>query len=188
MSVASFHTFITADKHLKSLGTCVRQANLLTQGRQLLLEEQGGSAVAAGSLDPRTAPSALPRVAFVVDAEGCLDRLYGGYFSDWSCGGQWAHMLDFIATLISTLHRHNVQLAFFFNGALEPERFLTWRQAQLQLKSNVAQVMRHISKRATPPPKAWWVPPCSLRTMLRLALKSLNCSVVSYPTPIMIIL
>ena len=37
------------------------------------------------------------------------DRLYGGYFSDWSCGGQWGHMVDFLATLVGTLQQSNVQ-------------------------------------------------------------------------------
>ncbi len=89
------------------------------------------------------------------------------------------HMVQYRPNLVSTLHRHNVQLAFFFNGALEPDRFLEWRRAQLALKENSAKVLKHISKRGTPPPKAWWLPPCALHSMLRLALKTLNCSVVS---------
>ena len=28
------------------------------------------------------------RVALVLDGENCLDRLYGGYFPNWVCGGQ----------------------------------------------------------------------------------------------------
>ena len=83
------------------------------------------------------------------------DRLYGGYFSDWSCGGQWGHMVDFLATLVGTLQQSNVQMAIFFNGALEPERFAEWRARQLHLRNNVRQVLKHIHKRATPPPKAW---------------------------------
>ena len=96
-----------------------------------------------------------PRTALVVDGEDCLDRLYGGYFSDWSCGGQWGHMVDFLATLVGTLQQSNVQMAIFFNGALEPERFAEWRARQLHLRNNVRQVLKHIHKRATPPPKAW---------------------------------
>merc|ERR1719270_2354364 len=37
--------------------------------------------------------------------------------------------------------------------------------------------MKHLTKRMTPPPKAFWLPPCSLRTMLRLALRSLSVPV-----------
>ena len=32
------------------------------------------------------------RLALVLDGESCLDRLYGGYYSDWGCGGQWNHL------------------------------------------------------------------------------------------------
>ena len=119
-----------------------------------------------------------PRTAFVVDGESCLDRLYGGFFSDWGCGGQWCHMVDFLATLLATLHKSNVQLAIFFNGALEAERFPEWRKAQLQIKAHTKKVLRHVDKRGTPPPKAWWVPPCGLRTLLKYALRTLNASAV----------
>ena len=57
-------------------------------------------------------------------------------------------------------------------------RFTEWKEEQRRIKENVDQVFRHIHKRATPPPKAWWVPPLGLRTMLRLMLKSLNSTVV----------
>jgi len=50
---------------------------------------------------------------------------------------------------------------------------------QSQNKSRVKQALRHISKRGTPPPKAFWVPPSTLHTMLRLGLRSLNATVLS---------
>ena len=60
-----------------------------------------------------------------------------------------------LATLVGTLQQSNVQMAIFFNGALEPERFGEWRARQLHLRNNVRQVLKHVHKRATPPPKAW---------------------------------
>lgn len=88
-------------------------------------------------------------------------------------------MLDFLATLLTTLQQSNVQLAIFMNGSLEADRFQEWRSSQMHLKDNVRKVLRHVHKRGTPPPKAWWVPPCAIQTMLRYALRTLNCSVVS---------
>ena len=41
----------------------------------------------------------------MLDAEGCLDRLYGGFYSDWSCGGQWNHMLEFLSVFFSSLQQ-----------------------------------------------------------------------------------
>ncbi len=173
MSVRSFQSFLSSDHQLLSFGTCVRDVDLLRLNREVQEEEQAQGRASG------PAAAASPRVALVVDGEDCLDRLYGGFFCDWSCGGQWAHMLEYLARLVSTLNRHNVQLAFFFNGALEPDRFPEWRARQLALKDNAAKVFKHVNKRATPPPKAWWLPPCGLHSMLRLALKTLNCSVVS---------
>ena len=50
---------------------------------------------------------------------------------------------------------------------------------QAQNKSHVKQALRHISKRGTPPPKAFWVPPSTIHTMLRLGLRSLNSTVLN---------
>ena len=50
---------------------------------------------------------------------------------------------------------------------------------QAHNKSRVKQALRHISKRGTPPPKAFWVPPSTLHTMLRLGLRSLNATVLN---------
>ncbi len=118
MSVHSFQNFICSDEQLRTFGTCVRDVDLLRLSQELREEEtmlRGASASAKMMVSN-------PRVALVVDGEDCLDRLYGGFYSDWSCGGQWAHLLEYLANLVASLHRNNVQLAFFFNGALEADR------------------------------------------------------------------
>ena len=46
-------------------------------------------------------------------------------------------------------------------------------------KAKSKNVMRHLAARGTPPPKAFWVPPCALHTMLRLALRALNVTVIN---------
>ena len=87
------------------------------------------------------------------DGECCLDRFYGGYFPDWSCGGQWQNMMGFLSALFSNCRQANVHLAIFYNGAIEPERFPTWVHSQLKRKQHVKQVLKHLTKRMTPPPK-----------------------------------
>ena len=116
---------------------------------------------------------------FFQDGEHCLDRLYGGYFPDWSCGGQWNNMMAFLTTLFTNCHQANVHLAVFLNGSLEASRFKDWVKNQMAIKSNVNQVLKHLTKRMTPPPKVFWVPPCSLRLILRLAIRSLNATVIN---------
>ena len=111
------------------------------------------------------------RLALVLDAESCLDRLYGGYYSDWVCGGQWNHMLEFISAMFQTMSQSNIHTATFIDGTLDPARVDTWVQSQLKMKQNVKHVLRHLHKRGTPPPKVWWVPPTCVRSVLRLALR-----------------
>lgn len=100
------------------------------------------------------------------------------FVTDWICGGQWNRMLQFLASLVQTLHAHNLHLAVFFNGSLEPPRMHEWVRNQLAARSNIYQVLRHLHTKGTPPPKVWWVPPSTLRTALRLALRHLKIAVV----------
>lgn len=118
------------------------------------------------------------RLCLVVDGECCLDRLYGGFYSDWVCGGQWNRMVQFLSVLIQTIQNNNIELAVFFNGSLEPQRMDDWINDQLSDRKKINQVMKHVETKGTPPPKIWWVPPVCLRTCLRMALRHLNVSVV----------
>ncbi|XP_057319789.1 constitutive coactivator of PPAR-gamma-like protein 1 homolog isoform X2 [Microplitis mediator] len=119
-----------------------------------------------------------PLLRLVLDAECCLDRLYGGYFSDWACGGQWNRMLQFLAILIQATELSGVDLVVFFNGCNEAPRRSEWIQQQLQMRNKVNNVLKHIATKGTPPPKIWWTPPVCLRTSLRMALRHLKVSVM----------
>ncbi|EEC17756.1 conserved hypothetical protein [Ixodes scapularis] len=118
------------------------------------------------------------RLCLVVDGECCLDRLYGGYFSDWVCGGQWNRMVQFLSVLIQTIQNNNIELAVFFNGSLEQQRLDDWHRQQQAERRKVGQVLKHVATKATPPPKVWWVAPVGLRTCLRMALRHLNVTVM----------
>ncbi|XP_045765147.1 constitutive coactivator of PPAR-gamma-like protein 1 isoform X2 [Maniola jurtina] len=116
----------------------------------------------------------------VLDAEGCLDRLYGGYFSDWACGGQWARCVQFLTTLAQALAEHQVSLCVCFNGAhpTPPALPQHWIQTQSTYRQRVNSVLRHIVTKGTPPPKVWWVPPTGLHSCLRTALRYLNIPIM----------
>ncbi|XP_032511421.2 constitutive coactivator of PPAR-gamma-like protein 1 isoform X2 [Danaus plexippus] len=116
----------------------------------------------------------------VLDAEGCLDRLYGGYFSDWACGGQWARCVQFLTTLAQALAEHQVALCVCFNGAhpTPPALPQHWIQTQSTYRQRVNSVLRHIATKGTPPPKVWWVPPTGLHSCLRTALRYLNIPIM----------
>lgn len=165
MGIKDFQNFIEKDPVLSKVGVngidLVKTAWKMNKGKGQI---------------PSLAPN---RLALVVDGENCLDRLYGGYYSDWSCGGEWNHMLEFLSVLFNTFQQANVHTAIFINGALEPDRFDEWVAQQTKVRQNVRSVLKHLHKRGTPPPKVWWVPPTGIRSVLRLALRHLNIPVMS---------
>ncbi|KAG8242101.1 constitutive coactivator of PPAR-gamma-like protein 1 isoform X1 [Homalodisca vitripennis] len=122
--------------------------------------------------------SPLTKFSLVVDGECCLDRLYGGYFSDWACGGQWNRMVSFLAQFVSSLQKANIDLVVFFNGCTEPQRMAEWIVSQQRTRQRVNQVLKHVSTKGTPPPKVWWTSPVCLRTAIRMVLRHLNVAVV----------
>ena len=117
------------------------------------------------------------RFCVVVDAESCLDRLYGGYFSDWVCGGQWNRMTSFLANLVQACHSANMELVVFFNGALENQKVNEWMSQQLTQRNKVGYVLRHIANKGTPPPKVWWNQPVYLKEALKMALRQLGVTI-----------
>lgn len=90
----------------------------------------------------------------VVDGECCLDRLYGGYYPDWVCGGQWNKMEQFLRNLSTVVQGSNLDLVIFFNGCLEPERLETeWKKRQEETYRFLEEIQKHVSLKRKPPPK-----------------------------------
>ena len=119
------------------------------------------------------------RLCLIVDGESCLDRLYGGFYSDWACGGQWNRMNQFLGTLIQACISAHMELVVYFNGGIENQRGKQWFSEQMSTKRNASNVLKHINNKATPPPKVWWIPPVSLRSSLRMALRQYGVPVAS---------
>lgn len=167
MGIQALQKFIEAN----CPGACV-PVDLLKIARNAAVRRPGGRG------NPRLPAAAGNRLCLVVDGECCLDRLYGGYFSDWVCGGQWNRMVQFLSVLIQTIQNNNIELAVFFNGSLEPQRLEEWHRQQQAERRKVGQVLKHVATKATPPPKVWWIAPVCLRTCLRMALRHLNVTVL----------
>ncbi|XP_050304271.1 constitutive coactivator of PPAR-gamma-like protein 1 isoform X2 [Anthonomus grandis grandis] len=118
------------------------------------------------------------KLKLIVDAENCLDRLYGGYYSDWACGGQWNRMVQYLSLLCGALEHGNIEIAVVFNGTIEQCRMEEWKAEQAVIRQKVGMVLKHINTKGTPPPKVWWVPPITLRSALRMALRHLGVTVM----------
>lgn len=114
----------------------------------------------------------------LLDAESCLHRLYGGSYTDWVSGGQWKHMLSFLAALSKACFSANIQFLVCFNGALEKGRLHEWVKRQVNERQTAQQIMGHIQRKGTPPPKVWFLPPVCMAHCIRLALLRLGVGVV----------
>ncbi|XP_048403874.1 constitutive coactivator of PPAR-gamma-like protein 1 isoform X2 [Stegostoma tigrinum] len=149
------------------------------QGFQEYIEKHCASAVvpvelqklARGSLvgGGRNRPPQTP-LRLLVDAENCLHRLYGGFYNDWVSGGQWNHMLSYLASLSKACFSGNIELVVFFNGALEKPRLHEWVKKQINDRQTAQQIMSHVQNKGTPPPKVWFLPPVCMSHCIRLAL------------------
>ncbi|CAB4066574.1 unnamed protein product [Lepeophtheirus salmonis] len=114
---------------------------------------------------------------------------YGSHYSDWVCGGQWGSMMKGLDVFMAKLRDYHVLLAVCLNGSHEPKRFKEWVRRQEQMKDNANKIFRRLKKSGLAPPASWWVPPCGLKSVLRLGLATLNtpafCSLDDYIIDIM---
>uniref|UniRef100_A0A665WM96 Family with sequence similarity 120A n=1 Tax=Echeneis naucrates TaxID=173247 RepID=A0A665WM96_ECHNA len=157
------------------------------QGFQEYIEKQCPSAVvpvelqklARGSLvgGDRQRPPRGP-LRLLVDAENCLHRLYGGFYTDWVSGGQWNHMLGYLAALSKACFSGNIELLVCFNGALEKGRLHEWVKRQVNERQTAQQIISHVQNKGTPPPKVWFLPPVCMAHCIRLALLRFRVEVV----------
>ncbi|XP_054859095.1 constitutive coactivator of PPAR-gamma-like protein 2 [Eublepharis macularius] len=119
---------------------------------------------------PAACPCPCP-ARLLVDADSALQRLYGGYQTDWVCGGQWNAMAGYLAALSQAcLYQGGLELAVIFNGGLGKERLPEWgRRAQAE-RQTAQLIAGHVGHKGTPPPRAWFLPPACLGHCVRLAM------------------
>ncbi|XP_034023251.1 constitutive coactivator of PPAR-gamma-like protein 1 homolog [Thalassophryne amazonica] len=114
----------------------------------------------------------------LLDADNCLHRLYGGFYTDWVSGGQWNHMLGYLAALSKACFNGNIHLLVCFNGALEKGRLHEWVKRQVNDRQTAQQIISHVHNKGTPPPKVWFLPPVCMAHCIRLALLRFGVEVV----------
>lgn len=104
-----------------------------------------------------------------LDIENCLDRFYGGYYSDWACGGQWNRAYQFVRLLVDAFNAAHIELIAFFDGTLKENK--KQHPERVEIRQKTISVLKHIRMIGTPPPKIWWIPPSGLRTCLRYVFR-----------------
>uniref|UniRef100_A0A3Q3IN84 Family with sequence similarity 120C n=1 Tax=Monopterus albus TaxID=43700 RepID=A0A3Q3IN84_MONAL len=83
----------------------------------------------------------------------------------------WNAMLGYLAALSQAcLYQGGLELVVVFNGTLGKERWPEWaRRAQGQ-RQTAQLIVNHVASKATPPPRAWFLPPACLSHCVRLAM------------------
>ncbi|XP_040260888.1 constitutive coactivator of PPAR-gamma-like protein 2 isoform X2 [Bufo bufo] len=116
-------------------------------------------------------PPNPPPCRVLVDADSALQRLYGGYQTDWVCGGQWNAMLGYLAALSQAcLYQGGLELVAMFNGTLAKERLPEWARRAQGERQTAQLIVSHVGNKGTPPPRAWFLPPACLAHCIRLAM------------------
>ncbi|KAM5289692.1 constitutive coactivator of PPAR-gamma-like protein 2 isoform 3-T3 [Glossophaga mutica] len=122
---------------------------------------------------PPPPPPQIPGARVLVDAGSALPRLYGGYQTDWVCGGQWNAMLGYLSALCQACAcsgGDGLELVVMFPGGLGKDRLAEWGR-RCQTERQTAQlIVGHVGNKGTPPPRAWFLPPACLSHCVRLAL------------------
>nr|XP_014344667.1 PREDICTED: constitutive coactivator of PPAR-gamma-like protein 2 [Latimeria chalumnae] len=120
---------------------------------------------------PAPPPPPLPPARVLVDADSALQRLYGGYQTDWACGGQWNAMLGYLAALSQAcLYQGGLELVVLFNGTLGKDRLPEWARRTQAERQTAQLIVNHVGNKGTPPPRAWFLPPACLSHCIRLAM------------------
>lgn len=80
-------------------------------------------------------------------------------------------MLGYLAALSQAcLYQGGLELVVVFNGTLGKDRWPEWaRRAQGQ-RQTAQLIVNHVGSKATPPPRAWFLPPACLSHCVRLAM------------------
>ncbi|CRK95071.1 CLUMA_CG008549, isoform A [Clunio marinus] len=139
--------------------------------------QQGVDLVKIGQAFLQQAPARSPRrMRVALDIEGCLDRFYGGYYSDWACGGQFNRCFEFVQLLANAFQSAQMEVIVFFDGTLKENKKLQLERNDFRQKT--ISVLKHIRMIGTPPPKIWWLPPSGLKTCIRNALRTVEIPVV----------
>lgn len=95
-------------------------------------------------------PPPLPGARVLVDAGSALPRLYGGYQTDWVCGGQWNAMLGYLSALCQACAYpggDGLELVVMFPGGLGKDRLAEWGR-RCQAERQTAQlIVGHVGQK-----------------------------------------
>ena len=111
----------------------------------------------------------------LIDVDTSLERLYGGFYSDWLAGGEWTHLRGYIVSLLKSCEDLSLCLIFCFDGTLYRYGQSQWYEEQIQQRKKVNQIFKHLKQsKAGLPRRHLWLAPAAFQLCLRMILRELN--------------
>ncbi len=86
--------------------------------------------------------------------------------------------LSLEAIIDGLLSKNRSELVYWYSSPSFVRPRLVWMMFQLNCIDRSRQLMQHIRKRCTPPPKSLWIAPAALRSSLRVALMQQGVTVL----------
>ena len=113
----------------------------------------------------------------IIDVDTSLERLYGGFYNDWLAGGEWAHLQNYMESLLKTCQALSLCLIFCFDGSLYRSGQSQWYDEQTQQRKKVNLIFKHLKQnKSGSPRRSLWLCPAGFQLCLRLILRQLNSS------------
>ncbi len=112
------------------------------------------------------------RLRIVIDADTCLDRLYGGFHSNWLCGSDWIKVHTFYRNLVKTCFRNNIEIVLYFNGTNPKDLGINEWEAREKDKCNKIESIFNNLKLDKDSPNKLWIKPVNLINQIIIEINS----------------
>lgn len=120
-------------------------------------------------------PTSKTLCHLLIDVDTSLERLYGGFYSDWLAGGEWTHLSSYIQSLLKSCEDLSLCLIFCFDGTLYRYGQSQWYEEQTQQRKKVNQIFKHFKQNKSGlPRRQLWLAPPAFQLCLRMILRELN--------------
>jgi hypothetical protein len=118
----------------------------------------------------------------VVDVDQCLDRLFGGFATEWLAGGDWLKFHNFQFNLLKACKKKNIMLIYYFNGTTPKNYDIDkWKDEQERISARTDHLLNAIdffNKQEMSP--NLWVAPINLKDGIRAFVKIMRQNMPPY--------
>lgn len=104
----------------------------------------------------------------LIDGETCLERIYGGLYSDWICGGEWSQANRFLRNLCLTLLKRNIEVIIYFNETIVDGFHMDeWERKQKEDTNKIKTLYTYwVLGEKNPGEKEYWLAPVNIKSQI----------------------